>query len=133
MKTLRVSSVSILAFFFTLTHTPASAGKIDPAFREVLDRLPEGEYARALVMMAERVDTRTLVTALGGRASLEVRHEVVVRALREKARSTQGGFIRYLEVQERLGEVSAYRPFWITNMIACDCDGGGDGGDRIEV
>jgi bacillopeptidase F len=113
-----------LLFLCTILVLPAMlpgrgfAGIVEPGFEETLASMPEGHYVHSIVMMAERVDTKSLLHSLRHTRSLAVRHTTVTSTLMEKALSTQTPLLQYLETQKRIGRVLDYTPFWITNMIA---------------
>jgi len=85
-----------------------------------LERYMEGrssEMIRALVVLGDRVDTRAIGQVSPYRS---VRHEMVVNALRDKARQTQAGLLGFLEAEKQKATVLRYRSFWITNLVAIE-------------
>ncbi|NIO04281.1 MAG: S8 family serine peptidase, partial [Proteobacteria bacterium] len=98
---------------------PAIAGTIDSDLEQRLDSLSPGEKAPVLVFLTEQLDTRGLKASLqASRSSRAERHRVVVEALRNLARSTQPGILRYLWFQRLLGRVESCNAFWIANILS---------------
>ncbi len=120
MRNLR--AVKLLTPFLLLVTLPFSnlfSGSIDPDFGSKMEILGGNELVETMVMMSEEVDLEALDNELiASKATRQVRHERVVRALQEKALRTQAEVRRHLEDAKARGEVTAIRPFWATNAIA---------------
>ncbi len=99
----------------------APAGSVDPGLQQVLATKAPEETVSTLVYMMDRVDLGVLTTALDQqRASLQRRHEVVVRALQEKAHTTQIPLLTELGQRQVEGRVQSFEPFWVGNIIRVD-------------
>jgi len=99
----------------------APAGSIDPGLQQVLATKAPEETVSTLVYMKHMVDLGVLTTALDQqRPSLQRRHEVVVRALQEKAQTTQMPVLTVLGQLQVAGRVQSFEPFWIGNIIRVD-------------
>ncbi len=99
----------------------AAAGVIDPALEDLLSKSDPKEPVSVLVFLQDRVDLPAVTRGLDlKRARLVERHEVVVRALQEKAAGTQGDLKAHLEAQRAAGKVSDFKEFWIANAFQVD-------------
>jgi subtilisin family serine protease len=101
--------------------TSAIAGEIDADLERILElTLPE-QTVSVLVYLAEQVDLSAITRDMDDQqAILRYRHEVVVRALQEKATATQGGLIAHLSRLQADGRIEDFRPFWVTNAVRVD-------------
>ncbi|MGD8451156.1 MAG: S8 family serine peptidase [Phycisphaerae bacterium] len=118
---MRKCVLGILAGLLCTAALPALAGTIDPALEAILDITPPGDTVSVLVYLEDRVDINLLNEMLEqDRASRQVRHEVVVRTLQEKAESTQGPLVDHLKRLTVAGQVESFRAYWITNLIRVD-------------
>ena len=75
------------------------------------------EWVHVLVMLKDRVDTKQLERQSAFR---QVRHQMIVSALQEKAQQTQAGLLQYLESAKQQDQVKKYKNFWITNLVAAE-------------
>ena len=101
--------------------TSAIAGEIDADLRSVLESTPPEQVVSVLVYLAEQVNLSAITHEMDNQdATLRHRHEVVVRALQDKATATQGGLIARLSRLKAGGRIEDFRPFWITNAIRVD-------------
>ena len=94
------------------------AGEVQPGLLAELSQLPPGEPATAIVVLARQADISTLDVALRSRhATPEERHRRVVVALQSEALASQPPILADLERLAGLGEVEAYTPYWIANIV----------------
>jgi len=110
-----MSRIAVAATLATALAIPALGGRIDEEMQAVLDAAAPDQVVSSLVYLADRVDIETIWTEhdqLG--ASRQVRHEVIVRALQERAAATQGDLLAYLDNRQEVVEIEAY---WIVNAI----------------
>ncbi|MBL8008499.1 MAG: S8 family serine peptidase, partial [Ignavibacteria bacterium] len=92
---------------------------------EITDRLKNKmqslnplEYTRILILMKDRVDIESLDRELYRiNAPLQYRAETVINTLRQKAESTQGPILEYLNSEKNSGKVKQVINFWITNLV----------------
>ncbi len=113
------SCLTVLTLLF-VTGT-SRAGYITPDLEHQLDRMEEGEFISALVMLDDQTDIVALDQTLAEmKAPRAYRHEVVVRALRDKAEETQGELVALLEAAMSNGSVNDFETLWIANMIVVE-------------
>ena len=80
-----------------------------------------GEVVSTLVYLEDRVDLAATTAQLDTqRASRKMRHEVVVRALQDKAAATQRGLVDHLNALLAQGRIQRFDTFWIGNVIRVD-------------
>jgi bacillopeptidase F len=110
-----------LSFFlglFVLSVSTLTAGEIEKNFGEYLKTLPPDEFASAIVIMADQADIKTLNASLKEeRATMKVRHQRVLSALKAAASRSQGDLVNYLEAKKKEGSVKGYTCYWIMNLI----------------
>ncbi len=112
---------STLGVAAVLVAGSASAGVIDPALQQILVQADPNKTFSVLAYLNEQVDTAEITRQMDvGRATLRTRHETVVSALRERAGATQPGTIAHLDALKAQGRISAFKPFWIANIIKVD-------------
>lgn len=101
--------------------TSAIAGEIDSDLQGILESTTPEQVVSVLVYLDDRVNLSAITHEMDNRdATLRQRHEVVVRALQEKATATQGDLIARLSRLEANGKIEDFKPFWITNAIRVD-------------
>ncbi|MGD8453092.1 MAG: S8 family serine peptidase [Phycisphaerae bacterium] len=99
----------------------APGGSIDPGLEQILASTPDDEVVSALVYLKDRVDVMALNAQLGvERVERSARHEIVLRALKDKARLTQVALDDHLAALERGGHVQDYAKFWLANAMRVD-------------
>jgi len=70
---------------------------IDDGLGEILNSTPSEQVVSVLVYLAEQEDLSAITEQMDSqKATLQLRHETVVRALQERAGSTQGSIIAYI-------------------------------------
>ncbi len=117
MKRLTTLGGGVLLLFASTAY----AGLIDQGLDAVLAQSPEDEIVSALVYMVDQVDTKAITADMDAqRATLERRHEVVVRSLRDLAQATQRDILADLATLQQDGRVSDYQAFWIGNIVRVD-------------
>lgn len=76
------------------------------------------EYVRGLILLRDQVDILGLDAQLyEEKATLQERAFRVITALQEKAASTQGNLIAFIEANLASKKIFSYQTFWIANMI----------------
>ena len=111
-----MSRIALVAIVTTAISIPALAGRIDEELQAVLDNAAPDQVVSSLVYLTDRVDIEAIWAEhdqLG--ASRQVRHEVIVRALQERAASTQGDLLAYLGDRRAAGTVSEVETYWIVS------------------
>jgi subtilisin family serine protease len=103
------------------TVSGATAGVIDPALEDLLAKSDPKVPVSVLVYLQDRVDLESVTRDMDAkRARLVERHEVVVRALQDKAEATQGDLKAHLQARKTAGAVSDFRDFWIVNAFRAE-------------
>ena len=101
--------------------TSAIAGEIDSDLQSILESAAPEQVVSVLVYLDDRVNLSAITHEMDNRnATLRLRHEVVVRALQEKATATQGDLIARLSLMEANGKIEDFNPFWVANAIRVD-------------
>ncbi|MHC4825404.1 MAG: S8 family serine peptidase [Planctomycetota bacterium] len=99
----------------------AQAGDVAPGLAAAIQQTPPDEVISTLVYLADRVDLAATTHQLDlQRATLKTRHEVVVRALQDKAAATQGDLTAHLDALLAQGRIRRFDAFWIDNIIRVD-------------
>jgi subtilisin family serine protease len=99
---------------FTLS---AFAGEIEPNFEGYLQNLSDNDFASAIVYLRDRPDLKSLDNALHAEmATMAVRHERVITALKQAAERSQPSLLNYLDGAVTAGSVKGYTPYWIMNL-----------------
>ena len=117
MKKLILASIVLfaLAIAFGLS---AFAGEIEPNFAAYLETLSDDDFASAIVYLKDRPDIKALDQALHTeRASMAVRHETVLTALKQAAERSQPTLLGYLSGAVSAATVEGYTPYWIMNLV----------------
>jgi subtilisin family serine protease len=105
-----------LSFAFLIQLCVAS--EIDPNLQSIMEAAGRGEHISAIAFLSSQVNVQALDLELKERqASLQERHEAIIRALQEVAGESQPMFLRYLESEKAAGEVKGYSSYWINNSI----------------
>jgi hypothetical protein len=101
-----------------LTAGEANSGELRPDLEGYLQTLSDDVQTSVIVHLDDQADIESLDKELNRvRATRQVRHERVIRALREVARRSQPALIDYLEGAKRRGHIAGFTPYWISNMI----------------
>jgi subtilisin family serine protease len=107
-----------LAALLLLIAVSARAGALSPDLERKLSKLAPGEPLPVLVRLRERAPVERILAAQKARgADLRERHREIIVALREAAGS-QHDLLTQLVGAKALGVVTAYRSFWITNLVS---------------
>lgn len=105
-------------FLLLVVGTSAMAGEIEPNFAGYLETLGSGDFASAIIYLQDRPDIQSLDNALrAGNASMSMRHEMVLNALKEAVERSQPALLNYLDRKVADGTVEGYTPYWILNMV----------------
>jgi subtilisin family serine protease len=112
---LALIAVFALAIAFGLS---ASAGEIEPNFAAYLETLSDADFASAIVYLQDRPNIEALDQALRAEgASMAVRHERVLTALKQAVERSQPTVLNYLSGGVQAGTVKGYTPYWIMNLV----------------
>ncbi|NIO27853.1 MAG: S8 family serine peptidase [Candidatus Latescibacteria bacterium] len=96
----------------------AFAGEIETNFAAYLETLGDNDFASAIIYLQDRPDIRALDNVLRAeKATMAVRHERVLAALKEAADRSQPAFIAYLDARKAAGTVKGYTKYWIMNLV----------------
>ena len=99
----------------------ASAGTIDSDLDQILSSRAATDTVSTLVFAQEQVDIEAVVADLDQRrATLQERHETVVRLLQSTAAASQAKLVEHLRALEAAGRVSNVESYWISNAIRVD-------------
>jgi len=105
------------AGILTLLATTASAGTIHPAVQAQMAAASDQDQLSVIVNMVEQAPVAQLNQELKARrATLRERHAEVVTAL-QATRGSQQALRSHLEERIRLGGVSGYTSYWISNLL----------------
>ncbi|MEW6197685.1 MAG: S8 family serine peptidase [Planctomycetota bacterium] len=104
-----------------LMALPATAGVLDGGLAAILETRDADATVSVLVFLKAQVDVDGLVGALDAeRATMQRRHEVIVRSLLATAERTQGPLLDYLNGLVEEGRLEYVEAFWIANVIRVD-------------
>jgi subtilisin family serine protease len=113
-----VKKLSILFTLLLINSFTFSQVEVSTRLMDVLDKSKPDEYIRTLVLLRDQVNIQELDARLyDQKASLERRAFEVITALQQKALSTQGNLLSYLQEKTETREVFTYESFWISNLI----------------
>ncbi|MCP4633125.1 MAG: S8 family serine peptidase [candidate division Zixibacteria bacterium] len=108
-----------------LSSATVIAGTIDSGLDLVFESTPIGETVSALVFLNEQVDLNAITEEMDAqRATLQERHEVVVRSLQDVADRTQSPIVEYLDDMLAEGKIEGYHAFYIANCFRVDATRG---------
>ncbi|MCP4633377.1 MAG: S8 family serine peptidase [candidate division Zixibacteria bacterium] len=97
------------------------AGDIDPNLESVLNSSSADENISVLVYLDDRVDLKAISEQIDiQKATLRYRHEIVVRALQEKAEQSQSEIIAYLSDLKEENKIDDFHSYWIANAVRVD-------------
>ena len=117
MRRIVLASVVLFALAVALGAT-AFAGEIEPHFATYLQTLGENDFASAIVYLKDHPNVEALDDGLKAeKASLRVRHEKVVTALKDAAGRSQPAILNYLGTKQIAGSVRGYTPYWVLNLV----------------
>jgi bacillopeptidase F len=103
---------------FGLTVSNAISGELQPDLEDYLQTLTDNAQTSVIIYLDEQADIPALDQELNRiKATRQVRHERVIRALQEVAQRTQPALIEHLEEAKRDGHIAGFTPYWIMNMI----------------
>ncbi len=113
------ASISTMALLlFGLTVSNAISGELQPDLEDYLQTLTDDAQTSVIIYLDEQADIPALDQELNRiKATRQVRHERVIRALQEVAQRTQPALIEHLEEAKRDGHIAGFTPYWIMNMI----------------
>jgi subtilisin family serine protease len=116
------SALVMLLVLLCLPAPPASGGVLHENLVRLLNTAGKDQPVRGLLLLDEQLDLPALereMEAQGVHTRAE-RHEIVVKAAQELAQRTQQPLIAELADLTSRGEVLAYEPFWVANMVAVE-------------
>ena len=117
MKRLILTSIAILTLGIAL-NLSAFAGEIEPNFAAYLETLADNDFASAIIYLYDRPNLKAMDNALRAeKATMAVRHERVITALRGAAARSQPALLNYLGTQKEKGAITGYTPYWIMNLV----------------
>ncbi|KPL04746.1 MAG: hypothetical protein AMJ73_03815 [candidate division Zixibacteria bacterium SM1_73] len=115
MKKLILTPIALFALAIALGFS-ASAGEIEPNFAAYLETLSDDDFASAIVYLQDRPNIKAMDQALRAEtATMKVRHERVLTALKQAAQRSQPALLNYLDTRE--ATVEGYTPYWIMNLV----------------
>jgi len=119
MKKLFLLLVIILAY----TGANAQLAEVSSRLKNKLSTMSPMEHTPVLVLLKDRVNVEALDAQLyNQKANAQFRAKVIIDALVDKARMTQGSILNYLESKKQSGKVMNYESYWITNMVLVDAN-----------
>jgi bacillopeptidase F len=113
------ASVMITALLLSgLAASDAISGELRSDLETHLQTLPDNAQVSVIIHLYEQADIQSLDLEFDrAKATRQVRHEQVMRALKEAAQRSQPALIEYLEKAKRQGHITGFTPYWISNMI----------------
>jgi subtilisin family serine protease len=97
------------------------AGELRRDLADHLEILPGQEMVSVIVYLNEQADISALDLELKQeKASRQVRHERVIRALKEVAARTQPDLVDHLDAARARGDVTGFTPHWIANLVVVE-------------
>ncbi len=94
------------------------AAEIEPNFEAYVQTLSDNDFASAIVYLRDRPDIKALDQVLHAeRATMAVRHERVITALKQAADRSQPSLLSYLSSGTQAGTVEGCTPYWIMNLV----------------
>ena len=113
----KIAFFFFLIFFFFRSFI-VFGGEISPDLSSKLSRLKTDEFVSCLVVMKDQTNTAQMNFKLNlQNATRKVRHQMMLKSLRDKAESSQREMIDYLNQKALQGNIEEFRTFWITNAI----------------
>jgi subtilisin family serine protease len=107
-----------LGFLVLLCAAAAQAGYLTPGLESQISGKSGDEFVKVLVVLNEQVDFRAMDWELhDAKATIDVRHRVVMESLQEQARKSQGDLLASLEANKASGGIKGYTPHWIVNSV----------------
>lgn len=119
----RLLAIAALLFVMAagLVAGTAHGGVIDPGLAKYLATLPPDAPVSVIIFFAEQAPLAVLDAQLRAEAAtLQHRHEQVIRTLQTTADATQGPFLAELAGKQALGEVRGFTPYWIANLVVAE-------------
>ncbi len=109
--------VTALAVGLSLLATVTTAGEISPALQELLAETPADQPVSVIVHLSQQAPIAGINQDLTVRkASRKQRHEEIVVALKDAARS-QEALASDLDASKAAGDVLGYTRYWIANLM----------------
>ena len=113
----KIAFFFFLLFFFFRSFF-ALGGEISPNLISKLNQLKGDEFVSCLVVMKDRSNTAQLSAKLSlQKATTKVRHQTILRSLKDEAEVSQAELVGYLNKRILDGSVESLKTFWITNAI----------------
>ncbi len=111
----------LLLAFVLISGNVFAQVEITPRLKQRMQSLNPVEYTRTMILLKDYVDIQALdVQLYAMNVDLRERARIVITTLQNKANSTQGPIISYIQTQMSQGKVREFMPFWITNMVYID-------------
>lgn len=110
--------IPILVVLFLNCTLIFGQAEVSSRLQQEINKSNPNDYIKTLIYLSDQVDLETLDAQLYlEKASPQIRAYKVIIALQEKAASTQGALINFLEEKLTEREVFSYKTFWIANLI----------------
>jgi len=94
------------------------AGTVSPGLEALMSDMKGGDEIKVLVVMNDQADIESLNWELhDAKASFEVRHDTVLRTLRDAAARSQQPLLDELDGLRGQGKVRGYTPHWLINAV----------------
>lgn len=116
MKRLFLLAIVFASVSALMAQIQPNFEKIDPDLYEIVDQRPEA-WAEVVVALADQVEVNSLAAAFRAKGlTKEQRAPILIRALQEKASSTQGPLLAWLGSHAQ-AETESIQAFWLGNQI----------------
>ncbi|MDP3830513.1 MAG: hypothetical protein Q8Q47_04540, partial [Ignavibacteriaceae bacterium] len=110
----------LLFFVLVIITNIATMGQavISPRLQSALLNTSESEFIKTIVYMRDQVDLISLDEQLySEKVTMNERAYKVITALQQKAQSTQGQILDFIQQKYEASEIFTYKPLWIVNAI----------------
>ncbi len=115
---MKLATSSVLLIALMLPLQAATAGTFSPGLESQVQGLRGNDEITVLVVLREQADIVNMDLALhAAKATRADRHQAVLGALQQTARTTQGDLITDLTTRQGRGEIAGFTPHWLVNAV----------------
>jgi len=115
---MKKARTAVLMVVVLLLAGTAWAGVIAPGLESQMESLQGNDELKVLVVLRDQADIASIHEELrGSRATRQLRHETVLRALQDAAARSQGALVDHLSDRQRDGGIRGFTPHWLVNAV----------------
>jgi len=115
---MKLAKFLVLLLVMALSIQTALAGTFSPGLEAQVQDLRGNAEITALVVLRDQADIATMNWDLHvAQATRADRHQAVLGALQQTARTSQGDLIADLSARQGRGEVAGFTPHWLVNAV----------------